>query len=73
MVVKVYLEHGDCDYVELEEGFPTYTAAQIQKIAFRYVYKRREKDYNELMNATVILNLRKIDRGAEEVMLSHVN
>ncbi len=42
-----------------------------RKIAFRYVFKRREKDFNELMHMASKIQVYELHTEAAEILLNH--
>jgi len=44
-----------------------------RKAAFRYINKRREKDWQELMECTSVLKIQKLDVQTANVMLTHIH
>jgi len=73
MIVQVTTEHGEKFYI----GVPALAKERVsdadRKIAFRYVYKRREKDYNELAHHTLRIDVDELEPAAAEIMLSHLS
>lgn len=73
MLVIVYLE-GDMirqpAYVNVQG---VTDKDEARKIAFRFVHKRREKDYNELVHACSTPEVKEISSETGQTMLSHLN
>ena len=67
MLVRVR-EHLDTRYLEV----PCIDEDEACRVAFRFVYKRRERDYSELANATYVPKLEQLSEDVARLMMSHV-
>lgn len=74
VLVRVTNGHEQ-EYVEVPnvDVESTTDRERARKIAYRYIFKAREADYNELAHATRIVEVRRISSDVAETMISHIN
>ena len=68
MIVWVKDEYDSSHYVNV----PSDDRDKARKAAFRYIYKRREKDYNELAHHALEIDVTDLSPDAVSILLSHV-
>lgn len=64
--------HEVAAYVDVQGAQYATDRDKARQIAFRFVHKRSEKDYNELVHMTRPVEIQTVSPEVGEVLLSHV-